>query len=245
MLVGAHAPAHHGYPRAAGDLGIWILPDEENARGAAAEKNHRHTEKIINAAPHIRFVRRCVTDPPLYPGCMKGTGGSDMINDIGEHVDIIPERAELLLWGYRIGDLAAAGGSKYSRPVFAAMIRGLDAISRSKSIGTRERRFTVWAGDFNNLFWMGVPERLASQAERVIARYMEEVPGFEAKECGATPGVPLIPVLCYQHGTIGEYRGDDFAGRTYVDRDEYGTGRVIQMRSWYPEGFLEMLRHRI
>jgi hypothetical protein len=168
-----------------------------------------------------------------------------MTRNIGEYVDLIPERAELLLWGYRFDDLIAAGRGKYSRPVFAAMIRGLDALSRSKSHRTRERRFTVWAGDFNGLFWMGVPERLSSQVERVIARYMEEVPGFEAKECGATPSVPLIPVLCYCNGAIGEYRGDDCAGTTYVDREEYGTGRVIQLRSWYPEGFFDMVRRRI
>lgn len=168
-----------------------------------------------------------------------------MINDIGEYVDLIPERAELLLWGYRIDDLVAVYRGKYSRPVFAAMIRALDALSRSKSMRNRERSFTVWAGDCNGLYWMGVPERLAWQAERVIARYMEEVPGFDAKECGATPTVPLVPVLCYHHGEIGEYRGDDFAGKTYVDRDEYGTGRVIRLRSWYPEGFFDTVRRRI
>ncbi len=31
LVVGAYAVAAHGYPRATGDLDIWIKPDEENA----------------------------------------------------------------------------------------------------------------------------------------------------------------------------------------------------------------------
>lgn len=40
LVVGAHAMAVHGVPRATGDLDIWVRPDPENARkvlGALAE----------------------------------------------------------------------------------------------------------------------------------------------------------------------------------------------------------------
>lgn len=32
IVVGAYALAAHGYPRATGDIDIWIRPDEENAK---------------------------------------------------------------------------------------------------------------------------------------------------------------------------------------------------------------------
>ena len=32
LIVGAHAMAAHGLPRATGDLDIWVRPDEQNAR---------------------------------------------------------------------------------------------------------------------------------------------------------------------------------------------------------------------
>lgn len=34
LVVGAHAMAAHGYPRATGDLDIWVNPTAENARRA-------------------------------------------------------------------------------------------------------------------------------------------------------------------------------------------------------------------
>jgi hypothetical protein len=41
LVVGAHALAVHGLPRATGDLDVWIAVDPENARRAALVKNKR------------------------------------------------------------------------------------------------------------------------------------------------------------------------------------------------------------
>ncbi len=36
LLVGGYAVGHHGYPRATGDMDIWIARSEDNAQGVAA-----------------------------------------------------------------------------------------------------------------------------------------------------------------------------------------------------------------
>lgn len=41
LIVGAHALAAHGAPRATGDLDIFVRPDPENAESCAAARRRR------------------------------------------------------------------------------------------------------------------------------------------------------------------------------------------------------------
>ena len=63
LVVGAHALAAHGYPRATGDLGIWVRPTPENAE--------RVRQAIVNYGAPRRQLNRddfCTPDTVYQVG---------------------------------------------------------------------------------------------------------------------------------------------------------------------------------
>jgi len=52
MVIGGYAVGFHGYPRATGDLDIWIKPDDENADKILVIENG----KLIDSGTHQELI---------------------------------------------------------------------------------------------------------------------------------------------------------------------------------------------
>lgn len=78
LVVGAHAMAVHGVPRATGDLDIWIRPDLENAKKA--------WEALIDFGAPVEALNLSVTDL-LKPGTVFQIGLPPRRVDILTEID--------------------------------------------------------------------------------------------------------------------------------------------------------------
>jgi hypothetical protein len=77
LIVGAHAVAVHGHPRATGDLDIWVRPSPENA-----ERVWRALERF--GAPLDNLTRADLTSDDLVFQIGVAPNRIDILTDIGQ-----------------------------------------------------------------------------------------------------------------------------------------------------------------
>jgi hypothetical protein len=79
LLVGGYAVGYHGYPRATGDMDVWIALSESNAQKAAAVlHNFGMPEKEVSKELFLerdKVIRMGV--PPVRIGVITGASGVD------------------------------------------------------------------------------------------------------------------------------------------------------------------------
>ena len=161
-----------------------------------------------------------------------------MIYNYLKNCDMIPDRQYLLMWGFNIDDLVKEDSGLYSRPVFKGLLQGLGSMFATNRKRIWERRFCIWAGDYGNRFWVGIPGRIYVKVWEHLGQYLQRVAGFEFFEMGTVPFIPLIPVFLYDYGRVCEYGSEDRVGKRYRDRI-YDSGVVLEGRAWLPEGYLD------
>ncbi len=155
--------------------------------------------------------------------------------------DILPERQELLCWGFDARVLGELSGDMYARPVYRAVISSMGALAGSCNRRLRERAFTVWAGDWGKLFWCALPLGMHGGALRLMGGFLSAVPGYRCTETGRIPDIPLVPSFRYQRGVPGLYTDEGGWGVSLVDDDpEYGTGLTLWGRGWIGRDVLRM-----
>lgn len=155
------------------------------------------------------------------------------------HTDFIAEEHDLVCWQYSLGTLEREYPLFPVRPVFAAVLRSLKALSESPRKRLRERSFTVWAGDHGDCFCVGLPQRISAEVAEFIACDLRSVPGYEAVRYVSTPYVPLSPALRYERGRVIQYSEECVVGMERLDDDRwYGSGLTILHRVWLPAAIL-------
>ncbi|MBN1495570.1 MAG: hypothetical protein JXA07_02300 [Spirochaetes bacterium] len=152
--------------------------------------------------------------------------------------DVVPDRQYLLMWGYRIGDLIRQDPSNYARPIFKVLLKALASLPACGSKRVWERRFIVYAGDFGDHFWVGIPGKMYHRVAKELGRSLESIPGFEFLEMGTVPHVPLVPEFLYDFGRVGEYCEEKLIGRTYRDKN-WDSGISLEGRGCIPEGYMD------
>lgn len=172
-------------------------------------------------------------------------GTKAMISDeekFEKFVDFIPDEQYVLVWGFYLAELIKGDPGFYALPVYRALIQGLCAVADSKNKRTRERKFTVWAGDYGDCFWIGIPGEISSNVSGLLDAQLRHVAGFQWMEFGTIPEMPLIPMYAYDHGKVIRYGNFVDAGKEYIDEtDSFGTGALLQVRAWFPEGYFDDL----
>ena len=155
-------------------------------------------------------------------------------------VDYIPDEQYVLVWGFHLEGLIEAHPGFYALPVYRALIDGLCSVAASKNRKIRERKFTVWAGDYGDCFWIAVPGEISSAVSGLLDAKLRHVTGFQWMEFGTIPEMPLIPMFAYNHGKVIRYGDFDDAGKEDIDsEDRFGTGAAVQVRAWFPEGYFD------
>ncbi len=123
----------------------------------------------------------------------------------------------------------------YSFPVKAQLFNALKIIADSKNKSIREKKFTIFMGDFGSafeLFGIGIKSKITTKITDIISSCLNEVKGYETMEYGRIPFVPLIPCYRFESGIIVEYTSNtEIIGKMGMD-EEFGTGLEIIYRMW-------------
>lgn len=125
--------------------------------------------------------------------------------------------------------------SDYTDSLFKCLLHAMKEIKYHKNKVIRERAFTIWAGDHNQIFWIAVPENMSSKVTGIIDKYFKEEFPKITHGFGRTDKMALIPVFRYSFGHFIQYIEEDAAGGFRVDdADWYGTNETIYFKARCP-----------
>jgi hypothetical protein len=156
--------------------------------------------------------------------------------DIAEqYTDYISENHSLFCWEFSPEELEQHYGSYYGLHVKSALLQGLKSLAMSRNKRLRDRRFTIWMGDYGPYYLLGVSSQLSSQVTRVLERLFVEVVGYKTSEFDDLSRLRLKPVFRYESGRVIEYSDESVVGTEKIDDDEwYGSGLTILHRMAAP-----------
>lgn len=156
--------------------------------------------------------------------------------DIGEAykkglLEFEPEnkRQRLLLYSFRYDD---KGNTNY-KAINAAIFDVFKSLARSKNKKARETIFTIYAGDYNGFYWIGLRANIMLKISELFRKKFSEMLGgvnFEM-EFGEIPHIPLIETFKYNAGEVIEYDGEEMLGQTRVDTN---TGLSVIYKQMLP-----------
>ena len=155
-------------------------------------------------------------------------------SDIYDHMDLISDSQEILLWEFDIADLQRiCESSTYSLPAEAALFKAFRTISESINKAVREKAFTVFIGDCGpqfELFGIAIGAKTPAKIIDIISSCFEDTALFAEMEYSRIPQVPLIPRFRYERGTVIEYTAETgFAGKLRKS-DEITAGLEVRYR---------------
>jgi hypothetical protein len=166
-------------------------------------------------------------------------------SDIYEkYTDFISDNQDILIWEFDSQAIQKGYDvSTYTLPVEIQLFRALKKIAESKNKSIREKKFTIFYGDFgtaNELFGVGIAGRTTVKVSEIITGVFEEVNGYQTMEFGKIPWVPLIPWYRYENGLVIEYTYESRLAGKYRKDDATIAGIKIQYRMWESAEGLEV-----
>ena len=144
------------------------------------------------------------------------------------YTDYIPTQQYLISWGFNPESLDNTYRGANALPVTRALLHGLKAISESKNKRLRNRRFTIWMGDYYLWYWVGIPGRISCLVTDVLDRFFRKITGFETLGYGELATMQLVPMFRYEAGRVIQYVDMEVAGKERVDGDDnFGSGLTM------------------
>ena len=152
--------------------------------------------------------------------------------DIAErYTDYRSENHSLVCWEFSPEELEQRYGSYYGLHVKSVLLQGLKSLATSRNKKLRDRRFTIWMGDYGSYYLLGVSSQLSSQVTRLLERFFVEVVGYKTSEFDDLSKLLLKPAFRYESGRVIEYSDESVVGTEKIDDDEwYGSGLTILHR---------------
>lgn len=156
-------------------------------------------------------------------------------------IDFYQDAEMLLLFGFTLNDIDNRK-IKY-RDIHKAIFGVFKELASSKNKRMQETVFTIYLGDYNGFYWVGIRANIPFRVSELFRVKFENLYGnnshfkFES-EHGRYPDVPLIPKYKYDKGIIVEYDGEEMLGKTRIDTDEwYGSGLKVIYKQILPCSF--------
>ncbi len=161
-----------------------------------------------------------------------------------KYTDFISDYQNVLIWEFDSQAIQTGYDmSTYTLPVEIQLFRALKKIAESKNKTIREKKFTIFYGDFgsaNELFGVGITGRTTAKVSEIITSSFEEVKGYQTMEYGKIPNVPFIPWYRYENGLVIEYTSESkLVGKCRKD-DSTIAGLKIMYRMWESAEGLEV-----
>lgn len=100
----------------------------------------------------------------------------------------------------------------------------------SKNKELRKVAFTVYLGDYNEFYWIGVRNNIRQKISELFSAKFEKLYGghYFATTYGRYPNISLIAKYKYNRGEIIEYAGEEMLGKTRIDTNKwYGSGLKV------------------
>lgn len=153
-----------------------------------------------------------------------------------KYTDFISDYQDVLIWEFDSETIQKGYDvSTYSLPVEIQLLKGIKKIAESKNKSIREKKFTIFWGDFGSafeLFGVGITGRTSSKVIEIITSAFEEVNGYQAMEYGKIPGVPFIPRYRYENGLVIEYSSEPRLAGKFRKDDAIIAGLKVLYRMW-------------
>lgn len=128
-------------------------------------------------------------------------------------MEIIPRTEDLWVYGFNPEKWTIHAGV----PALTALFECLKGFQATK--GTPP--FPIWLGDFNHIWWIGVPQELTEEATASLYEAFQTLDGFETMEAGSVPDMTLLPTFKYTDDVV--YTLHEIAGGDVYAVD-YGSG---------------------
>lgn len=159
------------------------------------------------------------------------------------HTDFIAENQPLIAWLFDKRSLGDPTAGASETPVVRALLSGLRELSESPDKRLRDSAFTIWLGDHEGHFCVGVPHRTSPHVLDLMSVQLRSVPGY-----WGTDYLPrearLGPTFRYEGGRVIEYSEDEFAGTDRLDDGRgYDSGLTFALRTWRPAAQLGRERY--
>ena len=146
-----------------------------------------------------------------------------------ELIDFYPNTEMLLLFGFTLDDIDNEK-IKYG-DIHRAIFAVFKELINSKNKKMHEAVFTVYLGDYNGFYWVGMRaniSNLISELFKVKFESLYDTHSYFEIEHGQYPNVPLVAKYKYSKGVIVEYDGEEMLGQTRIDTKEwYGSGLKV------------------
>jgi hypothetical protein len=151
-----------------------------------------------------------------------------------KYTDFISDYQHILIWEFDSQVIQKNYDTySYSLPVEIQLFKALKKIAESKNKTIREKKFTIFMGDFGSafeLFGIGICSRTNAKVKEVITGLFEEIKGYQAMEYGRIPFVPLIPKYRYENGLVIEYTAESKLAGKFRKEDSEISGLKILYR---------------
>jgi len=154
-------------------------------------------------------------------------------------IDFYPDTEMLVLFGFAHDDI---DNRKIKYGDIHKVIFGVfKKLASSKNKRLQEAVFTVYLGDYNGFYWVGMKANIQykiSELFRVKFKGLYGSHSYFQMEQGRYPDVPLFPKYKYDKGKIAEYNGEEMVGKTRIDTDKwYGSGLEVVYKQILPLSF--------
>lgn len=151
-----------------------------------------------------------------------------------KYTDFISDKQNVLIWGFDSNVLQKHyNTSIYSMPVEIQMFRAIKKIAESEYKTAREKKFTIFTGDFGSafeLFGVGITGRTNTKVVEIFTGCFGEIKGYVTMENGRIPRVPMIPCYRYENGLVIEYTDETRRAGKYRRKDAETSGLKIMYR---------------
>ena len=120
-----------------------------------------------------------------------------------KYTDFISDTQDVLIWEFDSAVIQKYYNTySYALPVEIQLFKALKKILESKNKSLREKKFTIFMGDFGSafeLFGIGISGKTTAKVTEIITGLFEEVRGYQTMEYGRIPYVPFIPKYRYEN----------------------------------------------
>jgi len=136
-------------------------------------------------------------------------------------IDFYPDTENLLVFGFSLEDI---NNRKISyKDINVIIFKVFKELITSKNKKLREAVFTIYVGDYNGFYWVGLRTNISIKISELFAeKFKSKLGGFYPEmEYDQYPHIPIIAKYKYNKGEIIEYDGEEMLGQTRIDTDEW------------------------
>jgi hypothetical protein len=155
---------------------------------------------------------------------------------IENHTDYISDYRAILFWKFDSLELQRGYNTCiYSLPVEIEMFRALKKISISGNKTAREKRFTIFTGDYGPAFEyyaVGITIRSDRRINEIFTECFSSIRGYSGTGSGSVPSVPLVPCFRFEKGIVIEYTDEEELAGKYRKAGPDTAGLKVQYRLW-------------